>query len=397
MSLFSPFGLSLSTVRVMAQASQAAFGGAAPTGWSVSRTFDDAKSGASATVFQRGNSYIVSFRGTDDSSDIVNYPRLLFGNYIDLFDSLLESLPAGANYYVTGASLGGGAVNNLADIADTAYGGKFANATFVAFASPNISGANGIVNVGFENDRVYKALGAYQDHASSLDNLVLATKEYMAGNVNGLLPPSDYAHASSLGWEAFGRLSQSAYSSKMQPDSIVIFDAASGKVQDITPGRSGTGAFYLGSGSGDHIAGRNGNDYLEGFLGADWLRGGAGADWLRGGAGNDVLNGGSGGDHYVFDSRPGSTNVDTITGYNPVEDTIDINNAVFTKVGANGRLARGAFWTGPEAHDFNDRIIYDAGTGGLFYDPDGNGPAVQVRFAQLAAGLGLSAADILVI
>jgi serralysin len=177
----------------------------------------------------------------------------------------------------------------------------------------------------------------------------------------------------------------------------VIFDASAGKVQDITPGRSGTGAFYLGSAVGDHIAGRNGNDYLEGFGGADWLRGGAGADRLRGGDGNDVLSGGNGGDHFVFDSRPGSTNIDRITGYNPVEDTIDINNAIFTKVGANGRLAGGAFWTGPEAHDFNDRIIYDTATGGLFYDPDGSGPAVQVRFAQLATGLAVSAADILVI
>ena len=69
MSLFSSFGLSLSTVRAMGQASQAAFGGAAPTGWTVSTTFDDAGSGASATVFQKGNSYIVSFRGTDASSE----------------------------------------------------------------------------------------------------------------------------------------------------------------------------------------------------------------------------------------------------------------------------------------------------------------------------------------
>ena len=60
----------------------------------------------------------------------------------------------------------------MAKIAATAYGGRFADATFVAFASPNISNAEGILNIGFENDPVYKAVGLYKDFASSLDNLV---------------------------------------------------------------------------------------------------------------------------------------------------------------------------------------------------------------------------------
>jgi hypothetical protein len=57
-------------------------------------------------------------------------------------------------------SLGGGATNLMADIAADAFGGRFAAATFVGFASPIISTAAGILNVGFENDPVYKAIKA---------------------------------------------------------------------------------------------------------------------------------------------------------------------------------------------------------------------------------------------
>ena len=50
MSLFSSFGISLTTVRLMGQASKAAFGDAAPAGWTRFKSFDDPSSGASATV-----------------------------------------------------------------------------------------------------------------------------------------------------------------------------------------------------------------------------------------------------------------------------------------------------------------------------------------------------------
>jgi Ca2+-binding RTX toxin-like protein len=74
----------------------------------------------------------------------------------------------------------------------------------------------------------------------------------------------------------------------MTPDSVLIFDAYSGLVQDVTPGRENTGAFYLGENVADSIAGRNGNDFLEGFGGDDMLYGGAGDDNFDGGAGNDT-------------------------------------------------------------------------------------------------------------
>ena len=158
----------------------------------------------------------------------------------------------------------------------------------MAFASPNISTANGILNIGFENDPVYKALSGYNDFSSSLDNLVLATAQYMQGNYDGLHPPDDYAHNAALAFDAFARLQNSVFFNQMSPDSVVIFDAFSGTVQDITPGRENTGVFYLGENVADVIIGRNGDDHIEGFAGDDTLAGGPGNDSLDGGAGLDT-------------------------------------------------------------------------------------------------------------
>jgi Ca2+-binding RTX toxin-like protein len=80
----------------------------------------------------------------------------------------------------------------------------------------------------------------------------------------------------------------------MNPDSVIVFDAFSGVVQDQTPGGENTGAFYLGSNVADSIIGRNGDDHIEGFGGNDTLLGGAGNDVFVGGGGNDFIDGGTG-------------------------------------------------------------------------------------------------------
>lgn len=305
MSLLSGFNVTLPEVDLLGQAARAAFaGGAVPAGWNVitpqqlgvpPQYWDGiyfTNNGASAIVLQQGSTWIVSFRGTDGSDDILQYPELVFGTYINHFQPLLNAVasnaPDGTSFYFTGASLGGGATNLMADIAGSQFGGEFASAHFVAFASPNITNANGILNIGFENDLVYKAVSGYNSFFSSLDNLVLATPEYMGGNYNGLLPPDDYAHNAALAFDAFARLENSVFFNEMSPDSVVIFDAFSGTVQDITPGRDNTGVFYLGENVADVIIGRNGDDHIEGFAGDDTQAGGPGNDSLDGGAGLDT-------------------------------------------------------------------------------------------------------------
>ena len=81
----------------------------------------------------------------------------------------------------------------------------------------------------------------------------------------------------------------SVFFNQMNPDSVVIFDAFSGTVQDITPGRENTGVFYLGENVADVIVGRNGNDHMEGFAGSDVLGGGGGNDYIDGGGNVDTI------------------------------------------------------------------------------------------------------------
>lgn len=314
MPLLSGFNVSIPEVNLLGQAALAAFEDVTiPAGWNVvtpqqlgvgPQYWDGnhfANGGASAIVLQQGSSWIVAFRGTDDPSDAFSFPQLASGSYIDQFQPLLSAVasaaPQGTNFHFTGASLGGGAANQMASIAATAYGGVFAAAKFVAFASPNISNASGILNFGFENDPIYRGINGHGDSPSSLDNLVLATSDYMAANFDGLHPYDEYAHSESeMAFDALGRVADSAFQHLMHPDAVVLFDANADLVQDVTPGREGTGVFYLGEARDDHIAGRSGNDFIEGANGNDLLSGGEGNDALAGGTGNDAVYGNQGGD-----------------------------------------------------------------------------------------------------
>jgi Ca2+-binding RTX toxin-like protein len=333
MSLLSGFNVTLPQVGLLGQAALAAFsGGAIPAGWTVitpqqlgvAAQFQDGNyftnGGASAIVLQQGSTWIISFRGTDGAGDVLHYAELLDGTYINHFQPLLNavvaSAPVGTHFSFTGASLGGGAANQMADIAGAQYGGVFASATFVAFASPVITAASGILNIGFENDPIYRALNNYADSPSSLDNLVLATSEYEGGNYDGLRPPDPYAHNAIESLDAHLRLQASAFFNDMTPDSVVVFDAFGGIVQDITPGREDTGAFLLGSAVADVMVGRNGGDHIEGFGGNDTLEGHIGDDTVTGGTDNDVINGGDG-----FDLLFGNEGSDTIDG-GPGNNTI---------------------------------------------------------------------------
>jgi len=143
----------------------------------------------------------------------------------------------------------------------------------------------------------------------------------------------------------------------------------------------------------DSIYGEDGNDILWGSSGDDNLSGGNGNDRLYSGWGNDILRGGAGKDAFVFYSNPSSTNIDTIRDFSVRDDTIWMENKVFTALGSAGLLKSSAFWTGTTAHDATDRIVYDRADGILYYDQDGTGAIEQVAFTKIAAGLRMTHAD----
>ena len=149
----------------------------------------------------------------------------------------------------------------------------------------------------------------------------------------------------------------------------------------------------------EFLAGSAHNDQLYGNNLVNRLAGGAGNDVLRGFLGNDLLWGQAGADIFLFNTAlNAATNVDRIIDFAVVDDTIYLENAIFTALGA-GALAAAAFAANATglAGDASDRIIYETDTGKLFYDANGSGAGIAgVHFATLTAGLALTAADFFV-
>ncbi|KQS88649.1 MULTISPECIES: calcium-binding protein [unclassified Rhizobium] len=155
-----------------------------------------------------------------------------------------------------------------------------------------------------------------------------------------------------------------------------------------------------GNEKANKLTGGYGNDTLTGVSGNDTLSGGDGNDVLSGGTGKDALSGGAGNDIFVFNAAlSATTNVDTISDFSVVSDTIKLENAIFTKLTGTGVLTSAQFSANAAgtAADTSDRIIYETDTGKLFYDSNGNASGGSVQFAQLAKGLALTAADFYII
>lgn len=141
----------------------------------------------------------------------------------------------------------------------------------------------------------------------------------------------------------------------------------------------------FGNEGANELRGAGGADELRGRGGRDVLNGQAGNDLLLGGQGNDTLTGGAGNDTFNFSNALNATNnVDTITDFVSGVDTIELDNDFFTAIGFLGDPPHGGFFhAGTAAVNPDQRIIYDANTGSLYYDADGSGAGAQVRFAVL--------------
>jgi Ca2+-binding RTX toxin-like protein len=153
----------------------------------------------------------------------------------------------------------------------------------------------------------------------------------------------------------------------------------------------------FGDAGSDKLYGLIGDDDLYGGTGRDLVSGGSGSDYLSGGLDIDTLTGSTGRDYFVFDSTASVYNVDTITDFNPADDTIMFDNAIFTRVGPNGWLSSAAFRVGRAAADSTDRIIYNKETGALLYDKDGYGGYAAIKVAQLKAWLPITKYDFYVL
>jgi Ca2+-binding RTX toxin-like protein len=159
----------------------------------------------------------------------------------------------------------------------------------------------------------------------------------------------------------------------------------------------------VGSSSSDMIKGGQNTDIFYGVVGNDMLWGGGGSDKLYGGLGNDQLAGETGKDMFVFDTKTNkTTNVDRITDFNVRDDSIWLENKIFTKLGSGTASKPKKFNSdmlvkASKAQDAEDRIIYDKSKGVLYYDADGTGSKAQVKIATLSKNLKMTHNDFFVI
>jgi Ca2+-binding RTX toxin-like protein len=183
---------------------------------------------------------------------------------------------------------------------------------------------------------------------------------------------------------------------------IADFSDRSSKV--VVTLKNGAATATVGSSEKDTLVGIEGvtggkkADRLTGDTKANELDGGKGSDVLNGGGGKDTLTGGAGADKFVFSTKLGSSNVDTIVDFKHDSDVIALDDAIFSKIGPS--LSKGEFYAkagATKAHDGNDRIIYDKATGKLYYDDDGKGGHAAVLFAKLSGHPTLDAGDFAIV
>jgi Ca2+-binding RTX toxin-like protein len=178
-------------------------------------------------------------------------------------------------------------------------------------------------------------------------------------------------------------------------DQFEVVSLGTKAADTLTAVRSGD-AYYFNAGMGnDRVTGGRDSDFLVGGAGADTMDGRGGNDRFIAGAGNDVLTGGSGDDTFIFNAAFAS-NVDRIRDFRASDDTLQLDNAVFMGL-TDGALNTGAFALASAAAEADDRVIYDQGTGNLFFDADGGARDNQTLFATLTNKASITVSDFFVI
>ncbi len=281
----------------------------------------------------------ISFRGTsgpreslisDTLGDVINDLAVGFDptsakNYTnEAFGKLLGNVAAyaqanglsGQDVVVSGHSLGGAAVNSMADLSNDHWSGFYQDANYVAYASLNQSATGKVLNVGYEQDPVFRLNDGYSLNSSSLgvhdkpqesatDNIV-SFNDYYASDLWNVLPNSILNLAAwsthvaiTSGYNnGMTRILESKFYDLTSRDSTVIVANLSDPaakttwVQDLNrnaePHKGST--FIIGTDGADLIQGGKGNDYLDGRSGDDTFRDGGGYNIILGGGGHNTLD-----------------------------------------------------------------------------------------------------------
>jgi len=284
------------------------------------------------------------------------YPYLAFGNLLSkVADYARQHGLSGEDITITGASLGGLTVNSMADLSEKLWGGFYKDSNYIAAVSPTQSATGKVLNVGAENDPVFRMMengkltpGSLSYHdlpgATTTDNIINFDNHYVDLWQN-LLPHSVVNPQS---WQVHDSKEIASYMHQIlnmelyeltSQDSRIIVSNLTGDKRDTTwvedlglIGYTHSGPqFILGTDSDDLIRGDAGTSYLEGGLGDDKFQDQGGYNIILGGQGYDTLelkqslksftfaNDGAG-TLYVRDAKGGisiTRDIDAITSKEP--------------------------------------------------------------------------------
>lgn len=154
------------------------------------------------------------------------------------------------------------------------------------------------------------------------------------------------------------------------------FALGSSQEIEILRGLGDAGLQLRGNAFANTIVGSSGDDLLRGYGGADWLKGGAGDDTLMGGLGADTLDGGAGADSFRFAEAPNGE-VDVIRTFDASEDRLVLDDGAFTAFTKGGTTAA----------DIYEHLLFDARTGEIAYDAEGDGGWVVFARIQHLTGI----------
>ena len=249
-----------------------------------------------------------------------DYAKHYTGNAFDVLLGKVAAFAAGQglagkDVLVSGHSLGGLAVNSLADLSGDHWSGFYRDARYIAFASPTQSETTAnVLNIGYENDPVFRALngsdfslsslGVHDAHQPSATNNIVSFNDHYASTAWNLMPFS-IANVSTWvthlpsGYESgMNRIVDSAFYDRTHKDSTIVVANLSNParentwVQDLNRNaEKHTGStLIIGSDGNDLIQGGRGNDFLEGRDGNDTFRDSGGYNIILGGKGVNTLD-----------------------------------------------------------------------------------------------------------
>ncbi|MGU3524844.1 hypothetical protein ACLBW2_17265 [Enterobacteriaceae bacterium C23F] len=283
----------------------------------------------------------LSFRGTsgpledeplDTLLDRIAYLNFLYpdvlaaqrGSYVEnAFGELIEKIKqyaesnhlAAEDILITGHSLGGGAVNNMAELSDTAWDGFFADANYIAFASMYMKDDNPdkILNIGFDDDPVYKVIADGKLNIASLffnfhpEKQSAVNNLYLYSDIDTLAEPGkSLGLFQSVNWlighdahnydNTLTTLLSSPLYAQMSRESAVVVSYLSDKTRDVewvslhsenTP--RGAGQFIIGS-DHDDLLRAAGDTRVDGRGGTNTFQAPGGHNSLYGSGGDDVFD-----------------------------------------------------------------------------------------------------------